>query len=111
MRIALVFFLSALLFACEKSKKDEAELRVNVKELVGIKGCPYCHDMKRPLLGPSFYDISRRYSEKDIDTLVKSILEGSKGKWGDNAMPPQRITEEEARIIVEWILNLRNGRE
>ena len=80
---------------------------MNVKELVGIKGCPYCHDMRRDLLGPSFYKISERYSEKDKDKLVKSILEGSAGRWGENSMPPQKVTEEEARMIVDWILNLK----
>ncbi len=102
---ALIFAL--MLFSCE-SREEGAQVRyTNIKELVGIKGCPYCHDMRRDLLGPSFYKISERYSEKDKDKLVKSILEGSMGKWGENSMPPQKVTEEEARMIVDWILNLK----
>lgn len=79
-----------------------------VKELVGVKGCPYCHDMRRELLGPSFTRISERYSVSDEDALVESLLKGSRGKWGDRGMPPQRLTEEEARLIVRWILGLRD---
>ena len=105
-----VVLLTALLMAgCEK-QKEEAQVKIDVKEFVGIKGCPYCHDMRRPLFGPSFYAISERYSKKDEDLLVESILKGSKGKWGKNAMPPQKVTEEEARLIVRWILNLKANR-
>ncbi len=104
--IKLLIIISFIL-SCERTEKRNIE-SINVKELVGIKGCPYCHDMRRDLLGPSFYRISERYSEKDIDVIVKSILEGSRGKWGENAMPPQKVTEEEARIIAEWIISLKN---
>lgn len=104
--ILLALILTA---GCER-QGEKAQAKINVKELVGIKGCPYCHDMRRQLLGPSFYAISERYSKKDEDKLVESILKGSRGKWGDNAMPPQKVTEEEARIIVRWILNLKSNR-
>ena len=100
----LIFLI--LITGCEK-KKEHRKVNVNVKELVGMRGCPYCHDMRRKLLGPSFYEISKRYSENDIDKLVESILKGSKGKWGEYEMPPQKVSEEEARIIAEWIINLK----
>jgi len=98
-----------LVVGCER-QEERADLKIDVKELVGIKGCPYCHDMRRQLLGPSFYAISERYSKEDEDKLVESLLKGSRGKWGENAMPPQKVTEEEARLIVRWILNLKTNR-
>ncbi len=101
--LTLVIFLLA---SCEK--QEHRSVRIDVKELVGIKGCPYCHDMRRKLLGPSFYDISRRYYPKDREQLIDSILKGSSGRWGDRSMPPQKLSREEAELIVDWILNLKN---
>ncbi len=103
-----ILLVSALftVFSCEKKEEPRMSPQ-EVKELVGERGCPYCHDMRRPLLGPSFVDISKRYTEKDRGELVRSLLEGSRGKWGKNAMPPQKLSEEEARLIVDWILNLK----
>ncbi len=106
--LRILLFLALLAsFSCERKEVPRMS-PAEIKELVGVKGCPYCHDMRRQLLGPSFLDISKRYTERDRDKLVKSILEGSRGKWGDNSMPPQKLTEEEARLIVEWILNLKH---
>ncbi len=103
--VGLLMVMVLLVASCDY-KESKSSPRVSVKELVGMKGCPYCHDVRRQLLGPSFLEISKRYSENDKDLLIKSILQGSKGKWGENVMPPQKVSEEEARIIVEWILSL-----
>jgi cytochrome c len=105
--VFLLLLSVLLILGCER--ESEPTPRVSVKELVGMKGCPHCHDMRRQLLGPSFLDISRRYSEEE--EIVKSIIEGSRGKWGKNAMPPQKLTEEEARLIARWILNLKKELE
>ncbi len=102
-----LLLLVVLLVSCERKESPKLSPE-QVKELVGIKGCPYCHDMRRKLLGPSFLDISRRYGPEDREELVKSLLMGSRGKWGKDAMPPQKLSEEEARIIVDWILNLKD---
>ena len=104
--LILLIMLAASLLSCEK--KEEQGTAMSVKELVGVKGCPYCHDMRRELLGPSFIRISERYSASDEDTLVESLLKGSRGKWGDRGMPPQKLSEEEARLIVRWILELKD---
>ena len=104
--VIVVFALLISLVGCQK-KEEAPPPNVNVKELVGARGCPYCHDMRRKLLGPSFYEISERYSEKDKEKLVESILRGSKGKWGNYEMPPQKVSRQEAEWIAEWILNLK----
>ena len=104
--ILVVLFLLLGLLGCE-SKEKSPPPKVNVKELIGARGCPYCHDMRRRLLGPSFYEISERYSEKDFENIVKSILKGSKGKWGKYVMPPQKVSREEAEWMAKWILELK----
>ncbi|QSR89549.1 hypothetical protein IT6_04560 [Methylacidiphilum caldifontis] len=82
-------------------------MEISAKELFRLRGCTDCHDTKRFLVGPSFYDIAQRYEKKEV--LVKSVLEGSCGKWKTKweCMPPQRVEKEEAERMVEWILNLR----
>ena len=105
----LFLFSVLLLSGCQK-EGEAPPPNVNVKELVGERGCPYCHDMRRKLLGPSFYEISERYSEKDKEKLVESILKGSKGKWGNYEMPPQKVSRQEAELIAEWILSLKEKR-
>jgi cytochrome c len=104
----LILFLTLVLLACERQESPQIPSE-SVKELVGIRGCPYCHDMRRRILGPSFEEISERYSSEDREKLIKSILHGSRGRWGDRAMPPQRVSKEEARAIVEWILKLKHA--
>jgi len=105
----MVWALLLALFLVSGERKEHKILRnVNVKELVGEKGCPRCHDMRRPLVGPPFYKISERYTEKDIDKLVESMLKGSRGKWTTKYfMPPQALSEEEAYTIAHWIINLK----
>lgn len=106
--LLLILLVFVLTIGCEKEEKANLEgTKVNVKELVGRRGCPFCHDMKRKLLGPSFYEISKRYVEKDKEKIVESILKGSKNKWGNVPMPSQKVSKEEAELIAEWILNLK----
>jgi len=107
--LGVLLVILAITMGCEKKESGERLRKIDVKELMGMRGCPYCHDIRRPLLGPSFVEISKRYKEEDLNKLVKSILEGSSGKWGDKAMPPQKVSEEEARLMAEWILKLKDG--
>lgn len=69
--------------------------------------CLNCHAFTGKLIGPSFYDISKRYpyTKSNLDLLAKRITEGSSGVWGSVKMPTHpEITEAETREIVEWIL-------
>ncbi|GAB6065218.1 hypothetical protein JCM9492_03100 [Aquifex pyrophilus] len=102
-----LLLILVVIFTLSCEEREKVKVKVDVKELVGRRGCPFCHDMKRKLLGPSFYEISKRYSEKDRDKIVESILKGSKNKWGDVPMPPQKVSKEEAELIAEWIFNLK----
>lgn len=82
-----------------------------VKDLFHKRGCVNCHDSKNTLVGPPFNAIAERY-EADLhagDTLLTSLREGSKGKWGAAAMPsytPQSVSSAEAEAMLEWILEM-----
>lgn len=73
------------------------------------ESCRICHKMDSKLVGPAFIDVAARYAnDKDaISKLKKSMLEGSSGKWGSIAMPPNAgLTEAEAERFSHWIMSL-----
>jgi cytochrome c len=78
------------------------------RNLARSKGCITCHDTNTKIVGPSFKEISGKYKgEKDAPAQVSaSILKGSKGKWGAIEMPPNKVTDAEAKQLAEWILSL-----
>jgi len=75
-------------------------------DLARSKNCLACHSIERKLVGPSFKDISGRYTEKDIPQLVSAVQKGSAGKWGPIPMPANpQVSSDEANSLVRWILN------
>jgi len=72
--------------------------------------CENCHDMHKDKIAPSFEMISSRYNIKDRETLIKSIKEGTKGKWAGKKlpMPPfKNMKNKEIEGITDWILSLK----
>jgi cytochrome c len=95
------------------SLKLQAELadetRTNPPGLTDIRksDCLNCHAFNGKLIGPSFAEISKRYSDTPENRLrlEKSILDGLTGTWGREVMPthPQLSTEEAGKMVT-WIL-------
>ncbi|HEY9192379.1 MAG TPA: c-type cytochrome [Methyloversatilis sp.] len=81
--------------------------------LAAEKQCTACHAMDKDVSGPSFRAIAKKYSDRPeaFDMLVSRVKEGGWGHWGDMMMPqrsePSRVSEEEASVLVRWILQLR----
>lgn len=91
---------SLALLAATPAVADEA--------LAKAKGCTACHAVKTKLVGPAYADVAKKYkSDKDApDKLVTSILKGSSGKFGPVPMPPNKVTEDEAKKLAAWVLSL-----
>ena len=73
------------------------------------KGCLNCHQLDKKLIGPPYKTVASKY-RKDPEAenrLVKKVLEGSFGTWGQVPMPANQVTEEEARTLVKWVLKLK----
>ena len=72
------------------------------------KGCTACHDVAKKLIGPPYAEVAKKYkAQADAQaTLVGSILKGSTGKWGAIPMPPNKVTDEEAKKLAAWVLTL-----
>lgn len=76
-------------------------------ELYKTKGCPVCHAVDSKLVGPAFKEIAARYAGQAgaADTLAAKIKNGGSGNWGQIPMPPNAVTEEEAKTLAGWVLS------
>ncbi len=79
-------------------------------QLAKDKGCFSCHDISSKKVGPAYQEVAKRYADQEgaVDILVKSITEGSMGKWGTIPMNKQTgVTKDQAKLLAEWILSLK----
>lgn len=76
-------------------------------ELAQKKNCLNCHQIDTKLVGPPYKQVAAKYrgDPKAEDRLVKKVLEGGYGNWGDIPMPANPITEAEAHTLVKWVLS------
>jgi len=72
--------------------------------------CNNCHDIKKDKVAPSFEMIASKYTQKDRETLINSIKNGTKGKWKGKVlpMPPfKNMSDKDISGMVDWILSLK----
>ncbi len=80
----------------------------DMSKLATDKGCLACHQLDKKLVGPSYKEVAKKYAADKAAqaTLVKSVMGGSKGKWGQVPMPPNSgVNEKDANALVKWILS------
>lgn len=79
--------------------------------LAKAKGCMACHTVDAKLVGPAYKEVAKKYAGKGAEaTLVKKVLEGGTGTWGQVPMPANKamgVTEADAKKLVTWILGLK----
>ena len=81
-------------------------LAQDAEALFKAKACTACHAIDKKMVGPAYQAVAEKYAgqEDAVQTLVDSIKNGSKGKWGQIPMPPNQVTDEEAKVLAEWVL-------
>ncbi|WP_198675270.1 PQQ-dependent sugar dehydrogenase [Pleomorphovibrio marinus] len=83
------------------------------KVLMEGSDCYACHALQKASVGPSFEEISHRYSaisDQELDRLVGTIIHGGGGEWGDRLMPAHpQLEEKEVIQMVEYILSVNQG--
>jgi cytochrome c len=75
---------------------------------MGKSDCKVCHQPNTKSVGPSFADVSNKYKADPgaLDKLVKKVLEGGSGVWGEVAMAAHpALPVADAEVIVKYILN------
>jgi cytochrome c len=93
-----------------KSKSPSNKSGTNDPGLAVImtSNCINCHNFNSKSIGPSFFEISRRYpiTKANTDTLIKRISDGSSGFWGGKEKMPahHELTVAETKNAVLWIL-------
>lgn len=76
-------------------------------DLAKAKNCMSCHAIDKKLVGPSYKDVAAKYKgdKGAVDKLAAKVKAGGKGAWGEIPMPPNNVTEDEAKKLVAWVLS------
>jgi cytochrome c len=92
-----------------EAKPAQATAVADAEALAKAKGCYACHDVNAKKVGPSFKDIANKYAGQAdaVNYLADKTKKGGAGVWGSVPMPPQNVTDEEAKKLAEWILSLK----
>ena len=79
------------------------------QQLAQQKGCMACHDLKAKKVGPAYADIAKKYAGRAdaVDYLAGKIKKGGSGVWGPVPMPPQNVSDAEAKQLAQWILSVK----
>jgi cytochrome c len=90
-----------------------AEPPAKLSKLAFDKHCDECHSVDAPRIGPPFVAVAalhRAEGPAAIEPLAQKIIHGGAGTWGVVPMVPnERVTPDEARELVRWILSLNPG--
>ena len=73
-----------------------------IAALMQKNNCTACHAAASKVLGPSWADVALKHQGK-TDYLAGKIKAGGSGVWGAIPMPPQTLTDDEARRIAGWL--------
>ena len=95
-----------------EQKPAEQKSQGPAKDMTALaqqKGCFACHDINTKKVGPAYKDVAKKFAGQPgaVDELAKRIKNGGVGTWGQVPMPPQNVTDEEAKELAQWILSLK----
>ena len=70
------------------------------------KGCTACHANDKKLIGPAYKEVAKKYKgdAKAPAMLAGKVIKGGQGVWGPIPKPPNKVSDEEAKKLVAWIL-------
>lgn len=76
--------------------------------LARSKNCLSCHAIDKKLVGPAYQDVADAYrgNAKAPAMLAAKVKAGGVNVWGKIPMPPNNVSEEEAKRLVAWVLAL-----
>lgn len=96
---------AALMFAGQAAAVDEAAAMALAKK----SGCFNCHAIDSEVFGPPWVEIGRKYAG-DAGAqarLVGVVKNGGTGNWGPNTMPAQKVSDDNANTLIQFILSLK----
>jgi cytochrome c len=78
------------------------------EKLAKDKGCTACHAVDKKLVGPAYKEVAKKY-KGDAGApakLAEKVVKGGSGVWGPVPMPPNKVTDDEAKTLVAYVLAL-----
>ena len=77
--------------------------------LAKSKNCFACHAVDKKIVGPAYKDVAVKYRNdpKAPAMLAAKVKAGGKDVWGPVPMPPNAVTEDEAKRLVAWVLSIK----
>lgn len=91
-------------------KENTVEQPSDGEKLISKMDCVGCHKLDKKLIGPSYFDIAKKYSsnEKNINYIADKIVKGGSGVWGSIPMAAHTtLKKEDAKKMAKYILSLR----
>ena len=90
--------LAAAMLASPAAMADEALLK--------SKGCTACHANDKKLIGPAYKEVAKKYKGDAgaAAKLAEKVIKGGQGVWGAIPMPPNKVTPDEAKQLVAYVL-------
>jgi len=84
-----------------------AQADKDMKELLQASGCMSCHAVDEKVVGPAFQAVAAKYAGQAdaVDSLMQSVRNGSKGKWGRMPMPPHAsLSGDDLKKLATWVM-------
>jgi cytochrome c len=76
------------------------------EKLAKDKGCTACHANDKKLVGPAYKEVAKKYKGDAgaAAKLAEKVVKGGQGVWGPIPMPPNKVTDDEAKKLVAYVL-------
>lgn len=101
MKAIYVALMAAGIVMAGQVQADEA--------LAKAKNCMACHQLDKKVVGPAYKEVAAKYKgdKGAVDKLAAKVKTGGAGVWGPTPMPPNNVTDDEAKKLVGWVLSLK----
>jgi cytochrome c len=79
------------------------------RNLIESSHCTSCHQFDSTSVGPSYAAVAKKYPNipSNVDMLVKKIINGGSGVWGNYAMSAHpQLSEADVKRMVKYIFSL-----
>ena len=73
------------------------------------RGCMACHQIDNKVVGPAYKEVAAKYKGQAdaVEMLSAKVKAGGSGVWGPVPMPPNaHVSDEDIKVIVEWVMSL-----
>lgn len=104
MKLALQLLLSLCVAAAAAPARSSEAIAKKAR-------CVACHAADRKLVGPAFRSVAAKYRDQPEaqQRLREKVRGGGMGSWGEIPMPahpPDKISDDDLKSMIDWILKL-----